>query len=268
MSQLNSVTQKRDVLLRDDVPGADAGVEHGLHPRQVAERDVVGDARVMARAASRVRVVRPDVEMRLLAAGGLELLREAEHRSEEQQRARAPGRAFACSRRERRGAAGDDEVVRMHGVDGVGECVQHRAVPDRRVEGRAHELRSQVDGEVGLVPQLPVADAREALDIAAVAARRGLRERASLAGDGLYGPAADSASGRPRRSARDVDDRLQSLPAPRRGSARRSSSSCMPDPRDPRRRSREGSSPVRLPASRGQPNDGRSRIATSLNACC
>src|SRR5581483_8611874 len=155
-----------DPLVRDDPPVAARCVEECPHLVEIAERHVVTASRVVRRAAGRVRVVRPDVEGDLRAArraarGAVPHAQDLPHEVER------PDRRL---RRERRRTAGDHRIVRVHRVDGGREVVRQGAVPARRA------LLEHAAAHVRLVPGLPVPDARQILEGAAVTLCGGGRE--------------------------------------------------------------------------------------------
>ena len=113
-----------------------------LHLRQVAERHVVREVRVMRRPARGVRVVRPDVEVDRIVTGGMQRRRETQQRAHERQR--APIALLSERRRsdvaKRRQPTGDDEVVCVDGLDTCGEGVDQ--TPGTRPAKSACRLRS------------------------------------------------------------------------------------------------------------------------------
>src|SRR5712691_4217507 len=142
----------------------------------------------MRRTARRVRIVCPDVEADLLAAPRLQRAREAEQLPHEGER--APARVdlphLGRDVPERRSTPGDHEVVAVNGLHGGSELIHHPSIPTRREGLTSLVLRVQKRADVGLVPRLPVADAREVCEGAAVAQGGGFGEAAEFDGIRAY----------------------------------------------------------------------------------
>ena len=132
---------------RDDPMQFHRAAQQRAHLRQIAERHVVRAIRLAERPVERVRMVSPDVEVRLVAARAVRTLpvREAQHRPHERQRSnRVPGLRLVPERVE---PAGHNEVRLADGVNRSSDRVHHAAV-DGRLRGR------QILAEVRLVPDL------------------------------------------------------------------------------------------------------------------
>jgi hypothetical protein len=113
-----------------------------------------------------------------------------------------PARVF--SERERRDEPGGDDVVSTHSVGSRGEGIHHASVSGRTDKFLSGHLRRQVHREVGLVPDHPVPDARQAFEHAAVARRNRGAELTQVARTHLLAP-------RPGRSGEDVHERRQAI---------------------------------------------------------
>ena len=140
-----------DRMRRDDVVKSHAGLQDRSHCGEVAELDVIGNLRAPERAAVRVRMVRPDIEVDRGAARRVRMgsLREAEQRAHEGQWPnRIPPLLVLVLRvAERVESPRDDEVRGVDCVYRVGDRVHHGAIG-------ACLGRAQVEAEVRLVPNL------------------------------------------------------------------------------------------------------------------
>jgi hypothetical protein len=181
------------------------------HPNSVTQNwtgwvDVVRVLRLPERAAERVRVVRPGVEVHGVVAGRVRVgaLRETEKRAHERERRDGvPLLLLALLVPERVERTGENEVRWVDGVHRLGDGVDHRSVATS-ADG------VQVEAQIGFVPDLvdvlgrhsrrePVVVGRES--------RREITEGGDVGGPGVH--TLRPLRVPPRRRRDDIEDRRQ-----------------------------------------------------------